>query len=93
MIFVSNENREILKDDGYIHGAPDLIIETLSNDRKRDTVKKKNLYEKAGVKEYHIVDPANKKSWGYLLENEHYKAFYETEGRFQSRLLTFEFDF
>jgi Uma2 family endonuclease len=29
ILFVSNENRAILKEDGYVHGAPDLIVEVL----------------------------------------------------------------
>ena len=41
-------------------GVPDLIIEILSpSTAKKDRGKKRKLYERAGVKEYWIVDPFN----------------------------------
>ncbi|GAB3797876.1 Uma2 family endonuclease [Virgibacillus kimchii] len=57
-----------------ITGAPDFIIEilfpsTASNDRWI----KYNSYEKAGVKEYWIVDPVNRTIEVYKLENGVYK--------------------
>ncbi len=40
-------------------GAPDLIIEIISpSTAKKDMIQKLNLYQKYGVKEYWIVDPA-----------------------------------
>lgn len=47
-------------DDAGCRGGPDLIIEILSpSTSKRDLEDKFKLYEKAGVKEYWIVDPVN----------------------------------
>ena len=45
-----------LKDNRY-NGAPKFIIETLSSIRHHDMVTKLNLYEKAGVNEYWMIDP------------------------------------
>lgn len=51
-------NRGIIQDDG-VHGAPDLAVEVLSpSTADRDKGYKKKAYERAGVKEYWIVDPA-----------------------------------
>ena len=42
-----------------IEGAPDIVIEILSSDRRRDLVRKRMLYAAAGVPEYWIFDPVN----------------------------------
>jgi Uma2 family endonuclease len=47
-------------DDKGLKGAPDWIIEILSPSTSlHDMTVKYSLYEKAGIKEYWIVDPAN----------------------------------
>ncbi len=65
-------NPKIIKEDG-IHGAPDLVVEVLSfGTASRDRGKKKDAYEKAGVKEYWIVDTIRKSVEVYLNENNHF---------------------
>ena len=55
-------------------GAPDMAIEVLSPySISRDICEKKYLYEKHGVQEYWIVDPANHVVYVYLLEEGHYR--------------------
>ncbi len=50
-------------------GAPDLIIEILSpSNARHDRFTKFKLYEKAGVREYWIVDPLNNTVEVYTLE-------------------------
>jgi len=57
-----------------IIGAPDLIIEVLSPSTARnDRWVKFNSYEKAGVKEYWIVDPLNMTVEVYVLEMQSYR--------------------
>lgn len=57
------------KPDG-VHGAPDLVVEVLSpGTLKYDRGRKKDIYEKCGVREYWIVDPANKTVEQYLLQD------------------------
>lgn len=54
---------------GY-KGAPELIVEVASpKTRKRDRGAKFRLFEKAGVKEYWIVEPDLKSIEQYVLEN------------------------
>ena len=49
-------DRSKLKDNRY-NGAPKFIIEILSSNRSHDMVTKLNLYLRAGVAEYWMVDP------------------------------------
>jgi Uma2 family endonuclease len=93
ILYISNGNRGLLKDDGYIHGAPDLIVEVLSGDIKRDKVIKKNLYERAGVKEYFIANPRDRKIESYILKDGRYELAYKGEGVFTSALLGLTFSF
>ena len=60
IIFVSKERKEIIGEK-KIEGAPDLVIEILSESNAYYDLKhKKNIYEKYGVKEYWIIDPMDK---------------------------------
>jgi Uma2 family endonuclease len=50
-----------LGEDGYWHGAPDLVIEIFSEGTVlRDRREKFLLYQKFGTREYWMVDPAGK---------------------------------
>jgi Uma2 family endonuclease len=57
VLFVSNERREILTDDG-LHGAPDLVTEVVSpSNAQLDKTAKRRVYARHGVKELWLVDP------------------------------------
>lgn len=70
-----------------------LIIEVLSRDKKRELVKKKNLYERAGVKEYFTVNPDNREIHSWLLKENKYELQYTNFGKFKSSVIACEFDF
>ena len=62
-------------DDIGCKGAPDLVIEVLSPSTQRhDRLTKYNLYQKAGVREYWIVDPSARSVQSFVLEDGHYTA-------------------
>ena len=62
-------------DDAGCKGAPDLIMEILSPSTMRhDRFTKFNLYQRAGVREYWIVDPSSKSVQVFVLEDGNYKA-------------------
>lgn len=64
------------KTDGHgCKGAPDMVIEVTSPSTARyDKLLKFNLYQRAGVREYWIVDPAARVVSVYTLENGKYQA-------------------
>src|SRR5262249_43518077 len=79
VLFVSHE-----REPGslYMDGAADLVIEIVSlHDRRRDTHTKREEYEKAGVREYWIVDPKRQEATFYILDE---------NGRYQREPLTSE---
>lgn len=70
-------------DDYGCKGAPDLVVEILSQkNKKHDLDTKFKLYEESGVKEYWIVQPEERMVLVYSLQNEIYiglKPFAEGE--------------
>jgi Uma2 family endonuclease len=71
-------------DDAGCLGAPDLIVEILSDSTaKKDYNEKFNLYEENGVKEYWIANPATKTIEIFTLKDEKYESlglYTESEG-------------
>lgn len=79
-LYLTEENRFVpdgmvvcdpdkVKDDG-VYGVPDLVLEVLSpSTAKYDRGRKKDVYAQCGVREYWIVDPANRTVEQYFLEN------------------------
>ena len=62
-------------DDTGCKGAPDLVMEILSPSTSRhDKFVKFNLYQRAGIREYWIVDPTDKSVQVFFLENGYYVA-------------------
>lgn len=56
LMFISNERKEIL--EKWVKGAPDFIIEILSDrTRRRDEGEKMETYGKYGVREYWLINP------------------------------------
>ncbi|MFI5136964.1 MAG: Uma2 family endonuclease [Sphingobacteriales bacterium] len=92
VLIIMNENKDIIREDG-IHGAPDIIFEILSGNRIHDTLKKKTLYEESGVKEYFIIDPADKTVIMFTYNDQKkYELVYELKGKITSEVLGVSFD-
>jgi Uma2 family endonuclease len=69
IIFVSKERAEIITEKN-IKGAPDLVVEIISESTAyRDTIQKKRLYARFGIKEYWIVAPDDKLVEVYVLKD------------------------
>ncbi|WP_421829347.1 Uma2 family endonuclease [Larkinella sp.] len=75
VVFIPKENASIITNNG-IEGIPALVVEIISpSSIVRDRVIKKDLYERFGVPEYWLVDPANQEIEIYALEDGRYKVF------------------
>ena len=94
IIVVLKANDKILDRKGHIHGVPDLLIEILSEgNKKHDTIRKKELYEKFGVKEYWIINPVDSQVIVYALDKVRFVEYGKANGVIQSKLLNLEFKF
>ncbi len=68
IIFISKDRLPTLLADGKkIKGAPDLVVEILSSNKKSDLEEKMYIYELYDVREYWVVDP--KKKFVEIFEN------------------------
>ena len=73
-----------------VEGAPDMVVEVLSpSTAYYDLRKKKEVYEKAGVKEYWIVDPDMEEVEVYVNEGGNFRIFSKAkkQGRVRSSLI------
>ncbi len=60
ILFISNERLGIIQEGRKIKGAPDLIVEILSTNKKYDQEEKKYIYELHDVREFWLVDVKKK---------------------------------
>lgn len=78
ILFISKNRLNIIGEKN-IQGAPDLVIEIISeNSVYRDMVQKKRLYARFGVREYWIVIPEEEEIEIYLLKDntyQHHKTY------------------
>jgi Uma2 family endonuclease len=59
LLYISDDTRSRFLTTKNLQGPPDLVIEILSpTTKRRDQTLKRELYERAGVTEYWLVDPA-----------------------------------
>ena len=89
LMFVSTERQALLRPN-HLEGAPDLCFEIVSPEsQSRDRRVKYLEYEKAGVREYWIVDPPSMTIEAYSLgSSQIYELIPEKDGKIVSTLLT-----
>ena len=78
-----------LVEETRMKGAPDIAVEIVAREsRTRDYLEKKNLYEAAGVREYWIIDPLQRRAEFYRLTEGQYNLVPLEQNRiFRSEIL------
>lgn len=83
VLFIANEQMQILGDDGYVHGAPLLVIEVLSHGTAGyDKKEKKEIYATCGVKEYWLIDQTTLQCTGFKNDNGIFTEISKTQENF-----------
>lgn len=72
ILFISSDRREIMRQE-RIDGPCDLVVEIMSpTNRRKDRLRKLEIYRKAGIPHYWIVDPEEDTLESYKLKDESY---------------------
>lgn len=95
LLFVAQEHLERLQEN-YLDGPADLVIEIISPEsRLRDRGEKLAEYELAGVREYWLLDPSERRADFYILgdDGRYDRRRPQPSGRYRSDVLAgFELD-
>lgn len=88
VFFVANDRADRLREN-HFEGAPNLIIEVVSEDSvDRDWRVKYLEYEAAGVDEYWVIDPLYQRAEAYTLDADKvYQSLAPVEGKIASRVV------
>ncbi len=87
LFFISKDRQNLMRPT-HFDGAPDLAMEIVSPDsQSRDRREKFTEYQKAGVREYWIIDPLSKTVELYRLERKRFKPVEEVNGSLASTVL------
>ncbi len=87
LVFVAKDRLDILKPN-HIEGPPDLVVEIVSPESTaRDWREKYLEYQRAGIKEYWIIEPTLHRMEAYTLIKREYVRIDERDGKIHSRVL------
>jgi Uma2 family endonuclease len=87
LMFIPKARTHLLKGASF-HGAPDLVVEIVSPEsQSRDRRDKFREFEKAGVREYWIIDPISRTVEVYALERRKFRLLAPDAGILASTVL------
>jgi Uma2 family endonuclease len=83
-------DQDKIDEKGRYKGTPALVVEVLSGSSKsKDMVTKLSLYQESGVKEYWVVNTANKEIYIYTFVNNNIEDFRTFRKEDQAQSLVF----
>ncbi|MEM8639780.1 MAG: Uma2 family endonuclease [Cyanobacteria bacterium P01_G01_bin.54] len=75
-----------LTPEGYLEGAPELVVEIAASSAAIDRGRKQQVYRRSGVKEYLVWQVFEQRlDWWVLVEGEYQQLLPDTEGIIRSR--------
>ena len=84
-IFITCDESKLT--DEYYDGAPELAVEILSpSTRRKDFIVKTRVYQTAGVREYWMVDPKDRKIWVFFFEEDDLPKTYSFDDKVPVRI-------
>ncbi len=87
LLMIEPNGRARIGEDGYIHGAPELVAEVAASSAALDLHDKKDAYRRAGVAEYLVWRPEEKAvDWFALEEDEFVTLTADRYGTLHSRV-------
>jgi Uma2 family endonuclease len=88
IVYISPARRPILRDTMPVEGAPDIVVEVLSpSTRDFDQREKAEIYARAGILEFWVIDPAFLIVEVFVLDGDAYTPIAQETGRAASRVL------
>jgi Uma2 family endonuclease len=88
LLFIGQDWLDILESGRYAMGPPDLVVEIVSpSSRKTDQGAKLDLYARAGIPEYWLIDPATRRFQLFTLREGRYDEAAPVDGRMRSAVI------
>lgn len=85
LIYLSKSRFNIVRINGRVRGTPDLLVEISSpSTAASDRIRKRRIYEEAGVPEYWLIDPESETAQVLKLENGRYVEVAQAARRLES---------
>lgn len=85
LLMIENGGQAKIGKDGYVHGAPELVVEFAASSAALDLHDKLDAYRRAGVCEYLVWRPEEKQCGWFILENDQFIPLNPDNGLLRSQ--------
>ena len=87
LLMIETGGQARIGEDGYVHGAPELVAEVAASSAALDLHDKRDAYRRAGVREYVVWRPVDQKIDWWVLEDDQFVPLEpDKEGVLHSRV-------